>query len=147
MLNSHCNNNDKKQKKNKKICGQLDANSCYSQEYMDQKSTVLSTRLRNSAHIILSKSNKFAYYHRRRQCDETRSITSVRCHVPSGKYSPVTVPPLPLKHKPRIAQYIPSACQLDLSDLTSDDFELCLLAHSNGPISTGRSLLTGDAVV
>ena len=46
MLNSHCNNNDKK------ICSHLDANPYCSKEYVDLKSTILSTRLRSPLQII-----------------------------------------------------------------------------------------------
>ena len=50
MQNSHCNNNDKKKKTLKKLCGQLDANP--GNINMDSKTTVLSTTLRSSMKLV-----------------------------------------------------------------------------------------------
>ena len=52
MLNSHCNNNYRENKTFKKIMGSIDANPYRSKGFMDCKSTVLSTRLRNSMRKI-----------------------------------------------------------------------------------------------
>ena len=54
MLNSHCNNNDKKHKKD--LCGHRDSNP----RYMDSKTTVVSTTLWRPM-ILIDINNQYNY--------------------------------------------------------------------------------------